>query len=215
MVFATIENALKVIASGGMVIVVDDEGRENEGDVVMAAEFATTEALTFMVSRCRGIVCAPMPEPVARRLELPLMVERNTDSMKTAFTVSVDLIAGITTGVSAAERALTLRALSAPETKAESLARPGHIFPLIARQGGVEERAGHTEAAVDLAELAGLSPVGIICEILKDDGSMARRADLEIFARDNGLIIISIADLIAWKARKSLQFQYVRPSLVA
>lgn len=215
MVFATIETALEVIATGGMVIVVDDEGRENEGDVVMAAEFATTETLTFMVSQCRGIVCAPMAESVARNLDLPLMVERNTDSMKTAFTVSVDLIAGITTGVSAAERALTLRALAAPETKAKSLARPGHIFPLIAREGGVEERAGHTEAAVDLAELAGLSPVGVICEILKDDGSMARRADLEIFARVNGLIIISIADLIEWKAHNALQSQRVRHSLVA
>ncbi|WP_237882300.1 3,4-dihydroxy-2-butanone-4-phosphate synthase [Pseudomonas sp. PGPR40] len=213
--FATIEKALEVIASGGMVIVVDDEGRENEGDVVMAAEFATTQALTFMVSRCRGIVCAPMTERFARRLELPLMVERNTDSMKTAFTVSVDLIAGITTGVSAAERALTLRALAAADTTAQSLSRPGHIFPLIARSGGVEARAGHTEAAVDLAELAGLSPVGVICEILKDDGSMARRPDLEKFAQHNGLIIISIADLIVWKAANAVRAKQVRPCLVA
>lgn len=215
MVFASIENALEVIATGGMVIVVDDEGRENEGDVVMAAEFATTEALTFMISQCRGIVCAPMSDQVARSLELPLMVERNTESMGTAFTVSVDLIAGITTGVSAAERALTLRALAASGTRPESLARPGHIFPLIARQGGVAERAGHTEAAVDLAELAGLSSVGVICEILKDDGSMARRADLELFARTNGLIIISIADLIEWKAKNAFQSRFARPSLVA
>lgn len=213
--FATIEKALEVISAGGMVIVVDDESRENEGDVVMAAEFATTQALTFMVSRCRGIVCAPMPESIARRLDLPLMVERNTDSMKTAFTVSVDLIAGITTGVSAAERALTLRALAAADTKAQALSRPGHIFPLIARNGGVEERAGHTEAAVDLAELAGLSPVGVICEILKDDGSMARRADLEVFAQQNGLIIISIAALIVWKAANAVSAKQVRPSLVA
>lgn len=213
--FATIEKALEVIAAGGMVIVVDDESRENEGDVVMAAEFATTQALTFMVSRCRGIVCAPMPERIARRLDLPLMVERNTDSMKTAFTVSVDLIAGVTTGVSAAERALTLRALAATDTTAQALSRPGHIFPLIARNGGVEERAGHTEAAVDLAELAGLSPVGVICEILKDDGSMARRADLEVFAQQNGLIIISIAALIVWKAANAVSAKQARPSLVA
>jgi 3,4-dihydroxy-2-butanone 4-phosphate synthase len=213
--FATIEKALEVIATGGMVIVVDDESRENEGDVVMAAEFATTQALTFMVSRCRGIVCAPMSERIARRLELPLMVERNTDSMKTAFTVSVDLIAGVTTGVSAAERALTLRALAAAETTAQALSRPGHIFPLIARSGGVEERAGHTEAAVDLAELAGLSPVGVICEILNGDGSMARRADLELFAQQNELIIISIAELIVWKAANAVSAKQVRPSLVA
>ncbi|RAI64793.1 3,4-dihydroxy-2-butanone-4-phosphate synthase [Pseudomonas fluorescens] len=215
MAFASIESALEVIASGGMVIVVDDEGRENEGDVVMAAEFATSEALTFMISKCRGIVCAPMSERTARSLELPLMVERNTESMKTAFTVSVDLIAGVTTGVSAAERALTLRALATPGTKPGSLARPGHIFPLIARPGGVAERAGHTEAAVDLAELAGLSPVGVICEILNDDGTMARRANLDVFARTNGLITISIADLIVWKAERALKSRFLSPSLVA
>lgn len=215
MAFASIESALEVIASGGMVIVVDDEGRENEGDIVMAAEFATSEALTFMISKCRGIVCAPMSENTACSLELPLMVERNTESMKTAFTVSVDLIAGVTTGVSAAERALTLRALAKPGTKPGSLARPGHIFPLIARPGGVAERAGHTEAAVDLAELAGFSPVGVICEILNDDGTMARRADLDVFARINGLIIISIADLIVWKAEHALKSRLLSPSLVA
>lgn len=199
MKLASIEEAIAELSCGGMVIVVDDEDRENEGDLVMAAEFATPEKMAFIVRHCCGIVCAPMAPPVARALELPLMVARNTDSMRTAFTVSVDLIQGTTTGVSAADRARTLRALAKVTTRPEELSRPGHIFPLIARPGGVLERPGHTEAAVDLLVLAGLRPVGVICEIVSEDGSMARRPELDLFADRHGLKIISIEHLAAWR----------------
>lgn len=196
---ASIEQALAVIKQGGMVIVVDNEDRENEGDVVMAAQFATSAHVNFMVSECRGLVCAPLSPQYAEKLDLPLMVSRNTESMSTAFTTSVDYLPGTTTGISASDRALTLRALASSSTQPAQLARPGHIFPLIARPGGVLERQGHTEAAVELAALAGLAPVGVICEILNKDGSMARRPELEIFAKAHGLLIISIADLVRWR----------------
>lgn len=199
MELSAIEDAIEVLSQGGMVIVVDDEGRENEGDLVMAAEFATAESLAFIVRHCCGIVCAPMSGTVALALDLPLMVTRNTESMRTAFTVSVDLIKGVTTGVSASDRALTLRALAAPSTRPEELARPGHIFPLIAREGGVLERPGHTEATIDLLRLAGLKQVGVICEVVRADGGMARRPDLDIFAREHNLKIISIEHLAAWR----------------
>ncbi|MBI6885023.1 3,4-dihydroxy-2-butanone-4-phosphate synthase [Pseudomonas putida] len=201
MQLASIPQALAVIAQGGMVIVVDDEDRENEGDIVMAAQFATPEHVNFMVSECRGLVCAPLSCQYAERFDLPMMVRNNTESMGTAFTVSVDYIPGTTTGISASDRALTLQALASFETQPAQFARPGHIFPLIARPGGVLERPGHTEAAVDLAILAGLAPAGVICEILQKDGSMARRPDLELFADTHGLLIISIADLVAWRHR--------------
>lgn len=199
MKLAKIEDAISVIAAGGMVIAVDDEGRENEGDVVMAAEFATPDALAFMIRECRGLVCAPMARDIATALQLPAMVAHNRDVMGTAFTVSVDLIEGTSTGISASDRARTLVALADAKTQPQALARPGHIFPLIARSGGVLQRPGHTEAAVDLAELAGLAPVGVICEIINDDGDMARRADLDRFAQRHGLLIISIADLIIYR----------------
>ncbi|HRW88045.1 MAG TPA: bifunctional 3,4-dihydroxy-2-butanone-4-phosphate synthase/GTP cyclohydrolase II [Thermovirgaceae bacterium] len=198
----TVEEAIEKIRQGGMVIVVDDESRENEGDLVMAAEAADTESINFMVSRARGLVCVPMDDRIARRLDLEPMVRENTDLHSTAFTVSVDAREGVTTGISAEERAITARLLASPEASPEMFRRPGHMFPLIARKGGVLKRAGHTEAAVDLARLAGRSPVGVICEIMKDDGTMARFPDLVRFANTHGLRIITIEELIRYRNRK-------------
>ncbi|NLO56575.1 MAG: bifunctional 3,4-dihydroxy-2-butanone-4-phosphate synthase/GTP cyclohydrolase II [Thermovirga sp.] len=199
---ATVEEAIEIIRRGGMVIVVDDESRENEGDLVMAAESVDAESINFMVSRGRGLVCVPLDEGVAKRLSLEPMVKENTDLYSTAFTVSVDAREGVTTGISAAERALTARLLASPEASPEMFRRPGHMFPLIARAGGVLKRSGHTEAAVDLARLAGKSPVGTICEIMKDDGTMARFPDLVEFAKVHGLKIITIEDLIRYRNKK-------------
>ncbi|NLG85424.1 MAG: bifunctional 3,4-dihydroxy-2-butanone-4-phosphate synthase/GTP cyclohydrolase II [Firmicutes bacterium] len=193
-----INEALEEIRAGKMVIVVDDEDRENEGDLVMAAEKATTEAVNFILKYARGLLCVALTAETARRLELPLMVEHNTEQMRTAFTVSVDH-RSVTTGISAAERATTIRALADPAARPEDFLRPGHVFPLIAREGGVMVRAGHTEAAVDLARLAGLQPVGVICEIMNEDGTMARRPELEKFAAAHGLKIITVADLISYR----------------
>lgn len=205
MKLASIEAAIEVIAQGGMVIAVDDEGRENEGDVIMAAECATPEALTFMIRHCGGLVCAPMSEFIAHKLHLPPMVARNKDAMGTAFTVSVDLIEGITTGISAGDRARTLNALASIDTRPDDLSRPGHVFPLVAKPGGVLQRPGHTEAAVELAILAGRAPVGVICEIINEDGTMARRPELEKFAQAHGLLMISIFDLCTFQERNRLQ----------
>jgi 3,4-dihydroxy 2-butanone 4-phosphate synthase/GTP cyclohydrolase II len=199
---STIEEALLTIGSGGMVVVIDDEDRENEGDLVMAAEFATPEKIAFITRNCTGIICAPMPASVADRLELPLMVENNTESMKTAFTVPVDLIQGTTTGVSAHDRAATLRALADPSKRADEFARPGHIFPLRARQGGVLERPGHTEASVDLCRLANLNPVAVICELVNDDGTMSRLVDIEATAARYRLPVITIDALIAYRRQR-------------
>lgn len=202
--FNTIEEAIEDIKQGRMIIVVDDEDRENEGDLVMAAEKVTPEAISFMAIHGRGLICVPITKKRAEELDLPLMVGRNTDNMGTAFTVSVDYV-GNSTGISAYDRADTVKALIDPATKPQDLRRPGHIFPLIARDGGVLRRAGHTEAAVDLARLAGLYPAGVICEIMKDDGTMARLPDLMSFAKKHGLKIITIEDLIRYrKAREKL-----------
>ena len=201
-VSTTVEEAIEIIRRGGMVIVVDDESRENEGDLVMAAGSADAESINFMVSRGRGLVCVPLDEKVAKRLNLEPMVRENTDLHSTAFTVSVDARDGVTTGISAAERALTARLLASLEATPEMFRRPGHMFPLIARCGGVLKRAGHTEAAVDLARLAGRPPVGTICEIMKDDGSMARFPDLVEFAELHGLKIITIEELIRYRNKK-------------
>ncbi|MGB9814156.1 MAG: bifunctional 3,4-dihydroxy-2-butanone-4-phosphate synthase/GTP cyclohydrolase II [Thermovenabulum sp.] len=202
--FNTIEEAIEDIRQGKMIIVVDDEDRENEGDLVMAAEKVTPEAINFMAIYGRGLICVPITKKRAEELELPLMVNHNTDNMYTAFTVSVDYV-GNSTGISAYDRADTVKALVNPATKPQDLRRPGHIFPLIAREGGVLRRAGHTEAAVDLARLAGLYPAGVICEIMKDDGTMARLPDLMSFAREKDLKIITIEDLIRYrKAREKL-----------
>ena len=173
MQFNTIEEALEDLRAGRMIVVVDDEDRENEGDVVLAASRVTPEAINFMVRHARGLVCVPLTGKRVKELDLPQMVSRNTDNHCTAFTVSVDA-ASVTTGISAFERAATVRALIDPATKPADLRRPGHIFPLQAMEGGVLRRAGHTEAAIDLAKLAGLEPAGVICEIMNEDGSMAR-----------------------------------------
>ncbi|MGW6571554.1 bifunctional 3,4-dihydroxy-2-butanone-4-phosphate synthase/GTP cyclohydrolase II [Streptomyces sp. NPDC054945] len=196
-----VEQAVRDIAAGRPVVVVDDEDRENEGDLVIAAEKATPEIIAFMMSECRGLICAPMEGPELERLELPQMVRNNTESMKTAFTVSVDASAahGVTTGISAADRATTLRLLADGVSEPGDFVRPGHIFPLRAKPGGVLVRNGHTEAAVDLARLAGLRPAGAIVEIAGEDGVMLRLPELIPFARKHGLTIISIEDLIAYR----------------
>ncbi|GHA91445.1 bifunctional 3,4-dihydroxy-2-butanone-4-phosphate synthase/GTP cyclohydrolase II [Streptomyces chryseus] len=196
-----VEQAIRDIAAGRPVVVVDDENRENEGDLVIAAEMATPEIVAFMMSECRGLICAPMEGDELERLELPQMVENNTESMSTAFTVSVDASAahGVTTGISAADRAATLRLLASGRSTAGDFVRPGHVFPLRAKPGGVLVRNGHTEAAVDLARLAGLRPAGAIVEIAGEDGVMLRLPELIPFARKHGLTIISIEDLIAYR----------------
>ncbi|MDR1136956.1 MAG: bifunctional 3,4-dihydroxy-2-butanone-4-phosphate synthase/GTP cyclohydrolase II [Synergistaceae bacterium] len=195
----TIQEAIEDIASGKIIIVVDDADRENEGDMIVAAEMCTAERMNFFVRNARGLVCAPLSPEAAERLALDLMVERNTDTHGTAFTVTVDAREGTTTGISAEERAVTVRKLADSSAKPGDFRRPGHIFPLIARAGGVLKRSGHTEAAVDLTRLAGLSGVGVICEILNEDGTMARLPQLMEFAEKHGLKIISVADLIKYR----------------
>jgi 3,4-dihydroxy 2-butanone 4-phosphate synthase/GTP cyclohydrolase II len=197
----SVTEMLAELRAGRMVIVMDDEDRENEGDLIMAAEHATAEAVAFMIRHTSGIICVPMEQAALARLELPQMVPVNSESQRTAFTVSVDLRAGTTTGVSSADRAATIRALADPASSPADFARPGHIFPLRSRRGGVLVRAGHTEAAVDLCRLAGLTPMGVLCEVMNDDGSMARRPQLQEFARAHGLKIGTIADLIRHRLR--------------
>lgn len=192
----TIPDAIEDIARGKVVIVVDDANRENEGDLVAAGELCTPELMNFFIKHARGLVCAPLDSSIADRLKLNPMVEHNTDPHGTAFTVSVDARDGTTTGISAEERALTVRKLSESSALPDDFRRPGHVFPLVARSGGVLKRAGHTEAAVDLARLAGLKGGGVICEILNDDGTMARLPQLIPFAKEHGLKIVSVADLI-------------------
>jgi 3,4-dihydroxy 2-butanone 4-phosphate synthase/GTP cyclohydrolase II len=201
MTFDTIEQALTELAAGKIIIVVDDEDRENEGDLVMAAEKVTPEAINFMARFGRGLICTPLTAERIEELELPLMVSHNTDAYCTAFTVSVDA-RQTTTGISAMERATTVKALIDPAISPSDLRRPGHIFPLKAMDGGVLRRAGHTEAAVDLARLAGAFPAGVICEIMADDGTMARLPQLMEFAGNHGLKIITIADLIKYRMKK-------------
>jgi 3,4-dihydroxy 2-butanone 4-phosphate synthase/GTP cyclohydrolase II len=196
--FNTIEEAIADIKQGKMIIVVDDENRENEGDLVMAAECCRTEDLNFMVKNARGLVCVPLGAEQAKHLALTPMVEHNTDSHGTAFTVTVDHNSS-TTGISAAERASTARALADPLSRAEDFHRPGHIFPLVARHGGVLKRAGHTEAAVDISRLAGFNEGGVICEIMNEDGSMARLPQLLEFAEKHGMKIISVENLIRYR----------------
>jgi 3,4-dihydroxy 2-butanone 4-phosphate synthase/GTP cyclohydrolase II len=185
-----------------MVLVVDDEDRENEGDLIMAAEMATPDAMAFIIRHTTGLVCVAITDERAEELRLPLMVPHGDDPRCTAFTVSVDLKEGTTTGVSAFDRAVTVRALAHPRAYPDQFSRPGHIFPLRARPGGVLERAGHTESAVDLCRLAGLAPVGVLAEIMKDDGSMARRPELERFASEHGLAMLNVADIVRYRARR-------------
>ncbi len=199
--FVSIEEAIQRYARGELLILVDDENRENEGDLVMAAEFVTPEKINFMVTFGRGLVCAPITEDRARELGLSPMCADNTAVHGTHFTVSVDAHAGISTGISAFDRARTICLLVEPETRPLDLARPGHVFPLIARDGGVLRRAGHTEATVDLARLAGLKEAAVLCEILNLDGTMARLPELEAFSAQHDLPIVNIADLIAYRKR--------------
>lgn len=196
----TIEEAIEDIRQGKVIIVVDDEDRENEGDFLAAAEKVTPEMINFMATHGRGLICAPLTERRCNELELRTMVANNTDHMETAFTVSVDLKGrGVTTGISAADRAKTILALVEDDTKPNDLARPGHIFPLIAKQGGVLRRTGHTEAAIDFARLAGFSPAGVICEIMNDDGTMSRLPQLVEVAKKFDLKLVSIEDLVAYR----------------
>ena len=197
---ATIEEAIAAIGAGRMVVVVDDADRENEGDLIVAAEHATPDVMAFFVRHTSGLICASITSDRADELDLPLMVARNTESQRTAFTVTVDARVGTTTGISATDRSLTARVLVDPQTRPGDLARPGHLHVLRAREGGVLKRAGHTEAAVDLARLAGLAPAGVLCEVVTDDGlGMARLPDLETFAARHDLLLVTIADLIRYR----------------
>ena len=199
---ASIEAAIAAIGHGEIVVVLDDEGRENEGDLILAADAVTPEKIAFFVRHTSGLICAVLNEARADELELPLMVTRNTESQRTAFAVTVDAVAGTTTGISAFDRATTIRCLAGLSTRALDLARPGHVHVLRAREGGVLCRAGHTEAAVDLARLAGRAPAGVLAEVVSADGlSMARRPELEAFAGRHGLLLVTIADLIAYRRR--------------
>ena len=199
MTLSTIEEAIEAIALGEMVVVVDDENRENEGDILIASDAITPQAIAFMMNHARGLICVCVEGERLDELDIPLMVTRNTESMKTAFTVSVDYIHGTATGISAADRAATVKALMDPTAKPEDFARPGHIFPLRANPRGVLGRPGHTEAAVDFARLAGFNASGVICEVANDDGTMARLEDLEKFAARHQLHLVSIEDLIAYR----------------
>ncbi|MEU7525426.1 bifunctional 3,4-dihydroxy-2-butanone-4-phosphate synthase/GTP cyclohydrolase II [Saccharothrix sp. NPDC042600] len=205
--FSDIERAVRDIAAGRPVIVVDDEDRENEGDLIFAAEKATPELLAFMVRYTSGYVCVALTEADCARLDLPPMYHTNQDQRGTAYTVTVDAREGVSTGISAADRARTIRLLADPSAEAKDFNRPGHVVPLRARDGGVLRRPGHTEAAVDLSRLAGLAPAGVLCEIVsqKDEGDMARRDELEVFAADHDLALITIADLIAYRRRVETQ----------
>lgn len=205
MAFERVRAAIGEIAAGKMIILVDDEDRENEGDLFMAAEMVTPEAINFMATHGRGLICLTLTEAQCHRLELPMMVASNTSQFQTGFTVSVEARHGVTTGISASDRSRTIRLCIDKATKPDDLVRPGHVFPIRARDGGVLVRAGQTEGSVDLSRLAGLNPSGVICEIMNDDGSMARRPELEAFAERHGLLILSIAELIEYRiAHESL-----------
>ena len=201
-IFCTVEEAIEEIRQGRMLIVVDDANRENEGDLIIAAQLATPQKVNFMISRARGLLCVPMEEDWLQRLEIPLMTTQTTDRHGTKFTLTVDAVEGTTTGISAQERTLTIRKLADPDSTPADFMRPGHIFPLIAEKGGVLKRAGHTEAAVDLARLAGLHPVGAICEIIRPDGEMARLPDLTKYARKHSLKLFTIEELIHYRRKK-------------
>ena len=202
MPFATIEEAIEALRAGRMIIIVDDADRENEGDLMIAAEKVTPEAINFMAKYGRGLICLAMEPKRLDELKIPLMVQDNTSPYGTAFCVSIEAKNKVTTGISAYDRATTILTAIDPRTKPEDLARPGHVFPLRAREGGVLQRAGQTEAAVDLCRLAGLYPAGVICEIMNEDGTMARVPDLEEFAREHGLLMITVADLIRYRMQR-------------
>ncbi|MGH9122157.1 MAG: 3,4-dihydroxy-2-butanone-4-phosphate synthase, partial [Acidimicrobiales bacterium] len=197
---ASVQEAVAAFARGEMLVVIDDEDRENEGDLILGAQFATPERMAFMIRHTSGLVCAAISNARADELDLPLMVARNTESQRTAFTVTVDYRHGTTTGISAHDRAATTRALVEPATGPDDLARPGHLHVLRARDGGVLKRAGHTEAALDLTHLAGISEGGVLCEVVSEDGlTMAKRDELEAFAERHGLLMMTIADLVRYR----------------
>jgi 3,4-dihydroxy 2-butanone 4-phosphate synthase/GTP cyclohydrolase II len=198
----SVTEALEATRRGEMIVVMDDDDRENEGDLILAASHATPEKIAFIVRHTSGIVCAPLTQSEARRFQLDPMVGVNDAPLHTAFTVSIDLREGLTTGISAEERCATVRALANPNSGAADFVRPGHVFPLIANEGGVLMRSGHTEAAVDLARLAGLAPVGVLAELVNDDGTVKRGPEVVAFAREHGLVVITIADLIAYRQRR-------------
>jgi len=197
-----VQKALEEIRAGKMVILVDDEDRENEGDLVFAAELVTPEQINFMATHARGLICLAMDDAMIDRLELPPMVRDNQASLGTAFTVSIEARHGVSTGISARDRATTIRAAIADDTGPDKIVSPGHVFPLRARKGGVLVRTGQTEGSVDLARLAGLKPAGVICEIMREDGEMARRPELEQFAEKHGLLLLSVADIIAYRLQR-------------
>src|SRR6266702_8388421 len=199
--FATVEEAVEEIRQGRMIVLIDDEDRENEGDLAMAAEKITPEVINFMAKYGRGLICMPLTEDRCDELHLPLMSPINTSVHGTAFTEAIDARVGVSTGISASDRAVTILTAIDPKTKPQDLARPGHIFPLRARHGGVLVRAGQTEASVDLARIAGLSPAGVICEVMNEDGTMARVPQLARFAKRHGLLMITVADLIKYRIR--------------
>jgi len=201
---ATIDEAVEEIRNGRMIIIVDDEDRENEGDLVCAAELVTPEIISFMAIHGRGLICLPLTEDRCDELQLHPQTQDNTSSMGTAFTISIEARSGVTTGISAADRAKTILTAVDPNSKASDLARPGHVFPLRAKRGGVLVRVGQTEASVDIARIAGLSPAAVICEIMNDDGTRARMPELEVFAEKHGLKIISVADLVRYRIEKEM-----------
>ncbi len=207
--FDDIERAVADIAAGRAVIVVDDEDRENEGDLIFAAEKATPELVAFMVRYTSGYICVPITEAEADRLDLPPMFHTNQDARGTAYAVTVDAREGVSTGISAADRARTIRLLASADTEPTDLSRPGHVVPLRAKPGGVLRRPGHTEASIDLATMAGLRPAGVLCEMVNDDGTMQRRPDLEKFAAEHGLTMITIADLVAYRRHREEQIERV------
>src|SRR5688572_15488380 len=202
MPLATIDEAVEEIRNGRMIIIVDDEDRENEGDLVCAAELVTPEIISFMAIHGRGLICLPLTEERCDELQLHPQTSDNTSSMGTAFTISIEAKSGVTTGISAADRATTILTAVDPASRASDLARPGHVFPLRAKRGGVLVRVGQTEASVDIARIAGLAPAAVICEIMNDDGTMARMPELEIFAEKHGLKIVSVADLVRYRIAK-------------
>ena len=200
-VFATIPEALEEMKAGRMVVVVDDEDRENEGDLTMAAEFVTADSVNFMAVNGRGLICLALTEERAQALRLHPMARENQSRFGTAFTVSIEARHGVTTGISAADRARTIQVAIDPASRPDDLVHPGHVFPLVAKEGGVLARAGQTEAAVDLARMAGLKPAGVICEIMNDDGTMARVPDLAVYCKRHGLKMVTVADLIRYRRR--------------
>ncbi|AIR89222.1 bifunctional 3,4-dihydroxy-2-butanone-4-phosphate synthase/GTP cyclohydrolase II [Pseudomonas cremoricolorata] len=215
MALNSIEELVEDIRQGKMVILMDDEDRENEGDIIMAAECCQAEHINFMAKHARGLICMPMTRERCETLKLPLMAPRNGSGFGTKFTVSIEAAEGVTTGISAADRARTVQAASAKDAQAEDIVSPGHIFPLMAQPGGTLARAGHTEAACDLARMAGFEPSGVICEVMNDDGTMSRRAELEVFAAEHGLKIGTIADLIHYRMIHERTVQRVSEQSVA